>query len=1067
MLRIFLLVLLTVGIAEAQNYRVQKHFLGMEEGLSHRNTTHICQDHLGFIWIGSAYGLNRYDGKNIKIYNTQNHKLKDNYIKNLYTSTDNKLWIVYGKNGFWKDIEVMDLYSEELTEGNAFLQDSLKQQMQLLPAPPVFHNTYDGGLYFSVKNKIYEYVAHNQQFKLKIEFPQDYTFIRIIKGKNGHTWVLTETQEKNKVWYCYNNENKLQDQFLSPSKEVYPLRVSDKGALFFYAFFADEKTTKNYIKKIGSAIESFNYSLPQLHTPHQIYTEYHKQFWTSDEHNWYGIDSTGKLLFTFSLKDLEVLAIKDNYIDKQGGLWHRRLGAEVLHLTQNYFDNYLGGYSVRGIGADLYGNIYAATNNHGVFHFLKGNNTAIERIDEKDKDKMRMGALWEGDSVFWFSDQNDKVHCYSVNNKKIKTYYHRQLRPCIFSWAIFRSKSGKLWIGHNRGLSYLEEKGDSLSYLSLGEPLQNSDVYYIHENNSGLWLATSTGLYLMDNQRNTIIKRFCTECPSKLPHNVIAHLHESADGHFWLASKGGGLIHFNPQTGDYKAFTQENGLSHNILYAVYPDDLGNLWLSSDMGIMSFNLQSHLVQPYLPRDGVPHEEFNTTSHFKAADGTIYFGSINGFTAFQPKQVLQKQLFMDTEPPLVLVEYSKYNPEDGGRIDLTKHYYEHNPPIRIFSMDRDIRLSFALLSYFQSKYNRYAYQIEGYHADWIYTNNPTITLDGLPYGGFNLLVKAQTPKGQWIHYKPIKIESIRPFYYRTWFLVITAVVLFAVVIVIMRFREYELQLKKKKLEEMVEERTAQIAQDKEIIENQNTQLLQLNRTKDRFFAIVSHDLRGSVGAFRNLGELIEFYIEYNRLDMLKKLAKDVDNLSTHLSDLLNNLLQWAISQLGGIVLKPETFVVLYELNNIVELYTENAARKQISLKLNIPEDLSVHTDRNSLSLIMRNLVSNALKFTDKNGTVTISAYTQQNNIVFEVEDTGKGIPKDKLLKIFELGENKSTQGTAKEQGTGLGLVLCKEFAEKNGGNLEITSQEGKGTICRLLLPALLHQGTPAENQPSAAN
>lgn len=232
--------------------------------------------------------------------------------------------------------------------------------------------------------------------------------------------------------------------------------------------------------------------------------------------------------------------------------------------------------------------------------------------------------------------------------------------------------------------------------------------------------------------------------------------------------------------------------------------------------------------------------------------------------------------------------------------------------------------------------------------------------------------------------------------------------------------------------------------------NEELDRLNATKDRLFAIISHDLRGAVSAFQNIGQIISFHLKKGNYERLERVASQVDKSANNLNNLLDNLLQWSVSQIEGVELKPTRLYISKSVEEIVELFEENAAAKGIQLQSFIGMDLQAIADENSLHLVLRNLVSNAIKFTSEGDKIEIHAKENDHFVELNISDTGTGIPEEKMARIFQIDSKTSSKGTSGERGTGLGLALCKEFVERNGGSIELQSTFGEGTVCRFRLP-----------------
>ena len=233
--------------------------------------------------------------------------------------------------------------------------------------------------------------------------------------------------------------------------------------------------------------------------------------------------------------------------------------------------------------------------------------------------------------------------------------------------------------------------------------------------------------------------------------------------------------------------------------------------------------------------------------------------------------------------------------------------------------------------------------------------------------------------------------------------------------------------------------------------NLQLAQLNNTKDRFFSIISHDIRGPVQAFNGVSRMIKFMVDNDQVSELRELADQIDESADRLSSLLDNLLNWAVQQQGQINYVPEKISAQEMLDELAGTFTNMAQAKNIEITQNVPDGLCIWSDRNTTNTILRNLINNALKFTPEQGKIDIQGSEEDGMVVFKISDTGVGIPSEKLENLFQLEAKKSTWGTEGEKGLGLGLQLVKEFVEMNKGALSVTSKEGVGTTFIIQLPS----------------
>ncbi|MFO8236160.1 MAG: ATP-binding protein [Bacteroidales bacterium] len=255
----------------------------------------------------------------------------------------------------------------------------------------------------------------------------------------------------------------------------------------------------------------------------------------------------------------------------------------------------------------------------------------------------------------------------------------------------------------------------------------------------------------------------------------------------------------------------------------------------------------------------------------------------------------------------------------------------------------------------------------------------------------------------------------------------------------------------LEEKLTQRSYELKLEKENIEKQRRKLEELNATKDKFFSIIAHDLINPFNSVIGLSELLLYRYESYDEKKIKEFIEQIYKFSSNAYNLLDNLLQWARSQTGRLKHNPVEIAMQQIINENMSFLQEAAKKKNIELISEVDYEIKCFADPNMVNTIIRNLLSNAIKFTPENGKVSIKAENYNNDKVkFLVIDNGVGIPSDKVNHVFDLTENYSTEGTNSEKGTGLGLILCKEFVEKNGGEIWVKSKEGKGSTFNFTLP-----------------
>jgi len=353
------------------------------------------------------------------------------------------------------------------------------------------------------------------------------------------------------------------------------------------------------------------------------------------------------------------------------------------------------------------------------------------------------------------------------------------------------------------------------------------------------------------------------------------------------------------------------------------------------------------------------------------------------------------------------------------------------------------------------NGYAFKLKGVDEDWndIGTRN-FVAFTNLQPGEYTMRVKGCNNDGRWNETGVSLPIIIHPPWWKSNVAYVAYVILIALLVFLyIRIRERNHIRERKILEEKVLVRTHLIENQKSEILNKNAELNELNVAKDKFFSIIAHDLRNPFNAIIGLTDIL--LINLNELDTVK-LQKTLENIkgsSQQAHELLENLLLWARTQTGTISYKPESFDLKEQVVESIELLAVQAARKNISIITDFDNKSLISGDINMMSTIIRNLLTNALKFTPRNGEICAGIFQNNGYCILSIKDNGVGIPADKLEYLFSIDTAHKTKGTDQEPGTGLGLILCKEFIEKHGGYLEVESEPGKGSEFRVIIPATM--------------
>ena len=1073
--QLFLIILffLSPYFLISQNYTSTVQHYTIEEGLSHREVHSIFQDTDGFMWVGTRFGLNRFDGNDFKWWTTEDHHYNFNNISRIGQDDAGWLWL-------WNENEILFLHpqteeiknlAERFPNGVPF-ETKLRKlgswkywQFREMPVDK------EGKLYFAATNptRIITF-SDKEGFKetpLSEDF-QDFQIKRLTKsniiwGSSGST--LLEISITGKLLNKYPQD---------AEGVISQVHVNNNQVLYHISNAQQNKSTA-YLLNTATNIQS-------LHFVNQYIDHFNtlgENIWIRTDTSWEVYNLEGQLIHTLLEKDygVDFHTINFSYRDRAGKNWFGSdFGLTCITINPSRFNKHFSfsnkekrpyNNSARGI---------ALHNNKLLVNFEMGGLTALELDNKEDWQLLHRTDLsnpatksdgiydyWSrpileaADNQFWMGGKH-YLELYNATDQTLKKYDYQikegQVKP-VDIWSLFVDSQQTVWVGTGNGLAFKEATKEQLTLLNpQAEKWAFSEAIvlnFIQEDSEHVWLCTNQGLYLFNLPNQQIEARYWSKGQDafQLPIDDIKYLYKDAENIYWLAT-GGGLIRWDLQKNTHRLFGRKEGLPNTNLYVIYEDYNQHLWLSSDYGIIQFNKTDFSIQTYLPKDGISYHEFNRISHYQAPTGNIYFGSMNGVTSFHPKDFhLQTTA---KKPNLVITEYTYFDVTNSQQLTKTGTL-RNTMELEILPNTRFHSIAFALLNYEDPTINRYAYKIDGIHKDWMIQKDNFIRLNGLPYGNYSLHIKGSTTSGLYQESElTIPLRVVKPFYLQSWFLALATVLLLLLVYAFAKWRNWQLEKQKQHLEQEVKKAVEQIKKDKALIETQAAELAALNATKDRLFAIISHDLRRPALAFRGIAKKVNYLIQEKDFTTLNKLGKHLDRAAFSLNGLLDNLLNWALKQRDVLAYDPKPINVQQATRTIYELYAQIADDKGVDLQIEIQETARIFSDPNAFTTIVRNLVDNAIKYTGVGGTVKVSTQQVADNVLLKVSDTGIGIKEEFINQIFDLQQNKSTQGTAGEVGSGLGLTLVRDLVELNKGTINIISKWNEGTTFEVLLPAV---------------
>ncbi|MGC1392385.1 MAG: two-component regulator propeller domain-containing protein [Bacteroidales bacterium] len=744
------------------------------------------------------------------------------------------------------------------------------------------------------------------------------------------------------------------------------------------------------------------------------------------------------------------------YKDREGILWVGTSGGGINYcnpkkerfklFTHNNSNPKSLSYSFTGCFCeDHQGRIWVGTDGGGLnVYDPETGNFQIYKHNPSDpysiSGNVIRGIVEDKDHDIWIGTWNAGLNRFDRKTGRFIHYMPDKKNPASISgitiYNLCIDHNDILWLSiYNTGIDLFDKKKGVIKRFrpNPGDPGSLSATncwFYFEDSEKNMWICSQNGLNLYNNLTNSFrVYHF--------PDNDVGAFYKDNAGYLWVGSNTRGLFQCNKDGSIIKTYDMTNSLPNNRIHAITQDSKGNIWISSNYGISRLNPGTQDVRNYSKEDGLQGDQFYQQSFLKTRKGELYFGGYNGFNSFYPDSLKDN----DFIPPVYITDFQIFNKPvvyavPGAQFQT---YISEAKEIKLNWNQSVFSFSFAAINYTHPQKDQYAYIMEGFEKEWNYTDalRRYVTYTNLDPGEYTFKVRASNNDGIW-NYEgtSLKIIILPPWWKTLWFKVVSISTIFLIIGFIFISRVRSLKKQKINLEKLVAIKTSE--------------LRELNVSKDKFFSIIAHDLKNPFGSIISISDLLKEEIKSADTVTLENYASMINTSAVQTMRLLVNLLEWANSQRGKIAFTPE-LIDLHELfDEEFSMLNDMATGKNIELKNSFKDNLKITADKNMIKTILRNLISNAIKFTHKNGWVEVNAMIENKHVEISVSDNGIGMTKETMAKLFRLDGNLSTRGTENEKGTGLGLFLCKEFAEKHGGKIWVESEPGKGSIFKIVLP-----------------
>lgn len=1112
MIRKYLLIvgLLLAGYAQAQVPDFNFYHYSTANGVPSNAWQAVYRDSYGFLWLAAFDGLFRWDGYSFKKYEHSDQDLRsidNNIVYTIFEDSRRRLWVgtISGLNLYDRTLDgfskcnvrpntpavpvnaIREDSKHQLWLGTSYglcRYDHDKRQsewftsgddivfcMTIDTADNIWTGSFNKGVRkFTQSSRSFQAVRHDKTHPAGL--PSD-KVTDILADSRNQIWVGTEDQGI----VVLNDRGEAVKRFQSFARQSSQLRNNSISCLY-------EDSRRNIW--IGVQRSLLYYIPGGAGEPRPV---------TNKAAN----NTRDNVMAVFSICE-----------DGFGNTWFGTQGSGLFYTNRykNHFRNYLRNdvlpaeplaRSINCFYEQPAGKVWLGTNGSGIWQFdveskrfnrLTGA-AALPGIAVTDICADKEGALWvsswaagvkridpaTGAMRSWMHDANDP-HSLPFNDVK----------------AILPDDS-LVWIGtHGEGLAVYHKRLDKIIHyknntlipFDLHAPSWINHLF--KDSKHRLWIGTYSGVFMFDGVK---LHHYQHQADStSISSNAVNEITEDASGQIWIISEGG-LDALNERGNGFIRYAQRYQLSP-VMKGIVSGRNSLLWIAGRDAVIAFDPRTGKVTQYDEDDGLLDDGFQKAI-LQTSDGELFTGGEKGFNVFHPDS-----LQMPAQAPyFYFTDLHLFNTlqQAGG---------DHSPLQRVLAFTDTLVLKYnqsffsvgftAINGYAPGK-TKYSYSIDRLGDQWIdLRGERKVSFTNLQAGDYLLRIRYTNAEGQWLEApRNLHITVLPPWWQTWWFRAVVLLLGLGVVLLLFYLRVAAIRKRNILLKEEVDRQTQElqhvnaslveqrdeIKSQKENLEESNREVLrqsdkileqqqhivsqnqelaqsvsaleQLNQTKDHFFSILAHDLKNPVAALNDITGYVKQHLVRMERKELERYLDSMHNSSAAVYDLLINLLNWSRTQSRTIAYAPADVNLAELVDKNTRLMEQQFHNKHIQVQANVPAGYIIHADYHMVDTIIRNILSNGIKFTGYNGVIRIGAVQQNGLVELSIADNGVGMTEAQQLQLFNINSTIVSAGTAGEKGTGLGLVITKEFVDANKGSIRVASAPGKGTTFYIVFPA----------------
>lgn len=1029
------------------------------------DVTQLLEDSYGFLWISTWNGLVKFDGVDYKLYT----RVKENPSSiphdvcfSLFEDSQKRIWVATGRG--------LAIYNREMDNFKSVpFKGRVKKGVYKIMEDSdgsFWALTYIDLLHYDEKSGI----AHSYPI-LGNDIIDMGNSIWISSNEDG----IRILDKKKQIVRKYQDKDKLVSKHINVMKRASngDIYVGTTDAGFF--IISPNGTLKKHV--LANPLNPYSMADNFVQT---LYEDKSHNIWIGNTNGNVSIFNPQKLDFEPIKYTLPTNIDKKNFTtysileDSYDNIW---LGTHQFWLlyankTTNNFARYqhnnrlkrtISGNPISCI-TQTKNQLFIGTDGGGL------NTTFIQKIDsfntihhfgkvildiQPDVNSNRLWIATWGNGLFLYDWQRDAVIRHYAKSEADTT-----LKIPSDDISSILVDGCNIWIGTSgSGVAKIDTEKNTIlcQENSIKDPFSIDNSKYIthlmKDSDGWIWISSSEGLRKFKGEEQ--VQFPYSDKDGELPQNQISCCYEDSQKRIWVLTSTSGLVLYDKEKNRFENYSKLYDIPTD-LKSIQEDNDGMLWLIARNRVIQFSPETKKHKHFELEEGSEDISFNTKSIHKDNDNNIYMGSNYGMFAFNPKKLKAS----NTKPHILLKDLYIWDKRQvpGQEGSVLEKSIQYTQSITLDPDQNNFSIDYIAIDLEKPNCIRYSYNLEGFSKEWKEAGKERqATFTQLSPGEYKFNLKVTGHDGtSYLRDNALTI-IILPHWWQTWWFRILSVLLpIALIIAVFKERTRKLLFQKSKLEKLVAERTSELEQQaielkkkKEEVEKKNAELDEMLSIKNRILSIIAHDLKNPLTAIVGILSLLNDKTKDKKSEEYTYIT-EATRASKKLQEQMENILEWARIQTKEIFYSPKDISIAAYVKDSVSLLKETAEQKNISITI---EDYTSHyayADGRMVSTIIRNLVNNAIKFTDENGKILIKAEEDAQSVILHIKDNGIGMDQETVSILFNKEMNTSTFGTNNEKGSGLGLKICHDFVVSNKGTIEINSEKGKGTTITIKLP-----------------